>query len=73
MWHLYTEINRYGIERQKLLLGEAQRERIVLRDGGLSDARQWLRTAGEWLVDQLAFLGQSQPCFDNEPACYMPA
>jgi hypothetical protein len=72
MWHLYTEINQYGIERQKLLLGEQKRERILLSDGRLSSARQWLRTTGEWLVDQLAILGKNQVCVDNEPVCDIP-
>jgi hypothetical protein len=72
MQHLYTEINRYGIERQNLLLGKQQRERILLSDGRLSGARQWLHTAGEWLVDQLAILGQNQLCVDNEPFCDVP-
>ena len=72
MYHLYTEINQYGLERQKLLLGEQRPERISLSDGRMLNPGQWLHRATEWLVDQLAFVGKSLPCVDNDLACDIP-
>jgi hypothetical protein len=69
MQHLFTGNLRYGLERQKMLQGEERRERLSLSDGRWPDARQWFHGAGEWLVDQLAYVGQHLPCIDNELAC----
>ena len=71
MNRLYTEINGYGLERQEQLRGEQRRERISLSDGRWLDARQWFQRASNWLVDQLAYVGNSLPCIDNELACDM--
>ncbi len=69
MHRLYTEINWYGIERQNLLRGEQRRERISLNDGVPLDTGRWIHQATEWLVDQLAYIGKSLPCVDNELVC----
>lgn len=71
MQRLYTEVNGYGLERQKSLIGERRRERIYLGDGAALNLGRWFHRASEWLVDHLAFIGKNLPCIDNDLACDM--
>ena len=69
MQHLFTQANLYGLDRQKRLQGEQHRELVSLSDGRPPTAREMFHQANEWLFDQLAELGRSVPCVDNELAC----
>ena len=71
MYHLYTDITMYGVERQKRLQGERRPEKFSLKDGRALHSSQWLHKAAEWLEDQLAFAGKNLPCIDNDLACDM--
>jgi hypothetical protein len=71
MHRLHIETNWYGLERQRQLLGEQRRERVSLSDGWSNSVRQWGRRAAEWLTEQLAYVGKSLPCLDNDLACDM--
>jgi hypothetical protein len=69
MHRLYTETFQYQSERHQALSKGQKSEHLNLSDGRWFEVRQWIDRAGEWLVDQLAVLGQNLPCLDNELAC----
>jgi hypothetical protein len=72
MHRLYTETFESDLEKYARLRREERRERLSLSDGRRPGVGQWAQKATEWIVNQLAILGQNTPCIDNEPACELP-